>query len=240
MRILTVIPARGGTKRLPGKNIRYLGGRPLIAWSIDAAVESKCAGTIIVSTDDPAIAAVSVECGAEVPWLRPRELATDSASSIDVALHALHWCESERHPVDGILLLQPTSPFRSKEAIRTAVSRFSLERPEAVVSVSPLGVPVSWCHRVLDGKLMPVATEADSSIESLPLWALNGSIYLIRPSVLKKSGTFVPVGAIALEMNGDREGIDIDDEDDWRRAEALLEVDKSSIPESGVQHARRS
>lgn len=91
MRILALIAARGGSKRLPGKNIRVLGGKPLIVWSIDAARGIPEICDILVSTDDPAIAAVCSEAGAYVPWLRPEGLATDTASSVDVALHALDW-----------------------------------------------------------------------------------------------------------------------------------------------------
>ena len=113
MKILALIPARGSSKRLPGKNTKLLGGLPLIVWTIRAAKESGCCTQVMVSTDDPEIAAVARDFGAEVPWLRPPELATDTASSVDVALHAIANCGAGSHTIDGLLLLQPTSPFRS-------------------------------------------------------------------------------------------------------------------------------
>ena len=115
MRILTVIAARGGSKRLPGKHIRVLGEKPLIIWSIDVAKDIPEICDILVSTDDTAIASVCTEAGILVPWLRPVELATDTANLVDVVLHALGWYETEKGAVDGILLLQPTSPFRTKK-----------------------------------------------------------------------------------------------------------------------------
>ena len=101
MRILALVTARAGSKRLPGKNIRPLGGKPLIVWSIDIAKNIREICDILVSTDCPDIAAVSQKAGAYVPWLRPAELATDTASSVDVAIHALDWYEAEKGAVDG-------------------------------------------------------------------------------------------------------------------------------------------
>ncbi len=124
MRILAVIPARGGSKRLPRKNIRPLGGIPLIFWSINAAKGISEICDILVSTDDPEIAEVTKNTGALVPWLRPRELATDTAQSVDVCLHALEWYEKEKGKVDGLMLLQPTSPFRTRGSILRGIELF--------------------------------------------------------------------------------------------------------------------
>ena len=114
MKILALIPARGGSKRLPRKNVLPLGGKPLIVWSIDVAKDIPEICDILVSTDDSEIAEISKKAGALVPWLRPADLATDDSSSIDVVLHALNWYEREKQTIHGILLLQPTSPFRSQ------------------------------------------------------------------------------------------------------------------------------
>ena len=124
MKILALILARGGSKRLPGKNIRILGGKPLIVWSLDVAQDIAEICTTLVSTDDLEIAKVCKEAGALVPWLRPAELSTDTAGSVDAALHALDWYEKEYGMVDGILLLQPTSPFRTKETVRKGIELF--------------------------------------------------------------------------------------------------------------------
>ena len=124
MKILALVTARKGSKRLHNKNIRLLGNKPLIVWTINSAKNIPEICDILVSTDDQAVMSISKDIGAYVPWLRPVDLATDTASSVDVALHALNWYESERGAVDGILLLQPTSPFRSKETIQRGIELF--------------------------------------------------------------------------------------------------------------------
>ena len=121
MKILYIIPARGGSKGLPGKNIRVLNGKPLIAHSIAAAQNSHHHGTILVSTDDEKIAAISKEYGAEVPFLRPAQLASDTASSIDVLFHALVFYSAQNITFDSIVLLQPTSPLRTSKDIDAAI-----------------------------------------------------------------------------------------------------------------------
>ena len=120
LRLLAIVPARGGSKRLPRKNVLLLGGKPLIAWTIDAARDSGCFVDVLVSTDDAEIADRARAHGALVPWLRPPEFATDTARSIDVVLHALDWYERERGAVAGMMLLQPTSPFRTAGKIGRA------------------------------------------------------------------------------------------------------------------------
>ena len=117
MNLLAIIPARGGSKRLPRKNIRPLGGKPLIEWSIDICSGNKSICDILVSTDDVEIQEIAKNSGALVPWLRPNHLSTDETSSIEVALHALDWYEDKNGSVDGVILLQPTSPFRNKDTI---------------------------------------------------------------------------------------------------------------------------
>ena len=126
MKILALVLARGGSKRLPRKNSLPLGGKPLIQWSIDAAKGVEHIIDVMVSTDDKDIANISREGGALVPWLRPAHLATDESSSAESALHAVDWYESEKGPIDGLLLLQPTSPFRSKAMIKKGIE-FSQE-----------------------------------------------------------------------------------------------------------------
>ncbi|HIF59709.1 MAG TPA: acylneuraminate cytidylyltransferase family protein, partial [Rhodospirillales bacterium] len=125
MRILALITARGGSKRIPGKNIRPLGGKPLIVWSINVAKDIAGIVDILVSTDDKNILEIAKSAGALVPWSRPPELATDTASSVDVCLHALAWYEKEIGRIDGLMLLQPTSPFRSRKSVLRGIELFS-------------------------------------------------------------------------------------------------------------------
>lgn len=226
MRILALITARGGSKRLPGKNIRVLGDKPLIVWSIDVARDIPEICDILVSTDDTAIASVCSDAGALVPWLRPAELATDTASSVDVVLHALDWYEAEKGTVDGVLLLQPTSPFRSVDTIQRAVSMFVEHKGmHPVVSVSPASDHPCWCFRSADKELDPFLGWDNISKRSQdlePAWVLNGAIYLIGPSMLRKKHGFLFPGTLPITMLDPVEAIDIDTPHDWIRAEESI------------------
>lgn len=228
MKILALIPARGGSKRLPGKNIRLLGGRPLIGWTIAAAQDSGVCSYIIVSTDDEGIAQVARTQGADVPGLRPAELASDTTGSVEVALHALEHHEQEHGPIDGLLLLQPTSPFRTADTIRTAVQKFigtAGEHP--VVSVSPAASHPAWCFRTTEHGMEPfLGWEALSkrSQDLEPALVLNGAIYLIAPDRLRKESSFLTKDTQPLIMKNDLEEIDIDTLADWEKAEAALSL----------------
>lgn len=224
MRILTLIPARGGSKRLPGKNIRLLGGKPLIAWSIDIAKESKEICDILVSTDDPEIKVISTEAGAYVPWLRPAELATDTASSVDVALHALDWYENENGIVDGLLLLQPTSPFRSAATVQRGIELFRLNGRKPVLGVSPTHEHPMWALKMAGDYLVPFMQEHGFRTRSQdlpPAYVVNGSFYLISPSDLRTYLSFVSENIMALLIESAQEAVDIDTEWDWKMAEYI-------------------
>jgi N-acylneuraminate cytidylyltransferase len=222
MNILALVPARGGSKRLPGKNIRPLAGKPLLEWTLDAAMGLESVCDVLLSTDDPDIAAAGRKRGALVPWLRPSALATDTASSLDVALHALDWYEKEKGPVDGLLLLQPTSPFRSRNTLVQGIRLFATKGHEAVVGVSPAHPHPYWCFRVVDQRLVPLMVEADLELRSQdlpPAYAVNGAFYLVSPTTLRQSRSFTPPGALPLVMASRREMLDIDDGEDWALAE---------------------
>lgn len=223
MKILTLIPARGQSKRVPGKNKRALGGKPLICWSIHCAQEVEEVCEVLVSTDDPEIAAIAASAGASVPWMRPDELATDTATSVDVALHALNWYEREHGDVDGLLLLQPTSPFRSRETIRRGLEVFRQSNCRPVVAVSPAHPHPMWCVRIEDGQLVPFMTPNGFTLRSQelpPVFAINGVLYLIAPNDLRQARSFFVEGAAPIVIDSEREAFDIDTEHDWRCAEA--------------------
>ncbi len=232
MRILALIPARRGSKRLPGKNSRVLGTRPLVAWSIAAAKGVSGVCDILVSTDDATIAAIARDAGALVPWIRPPELATDEASSVDVCLHALDWYEREHGRVDGLLLLQPTSPFRSREAVTRGLALFASNPHRSVLGVSAAKSHPMWCFTLEQGRLRPFVESADFRLRSQdlpPAYALNGAFYLVTPDDLRTQRSFHADDAQALLMNRPEEGIDIDTELDWKLAESfLLSQDPSS------------
>lgn len=224
MNILALIPARGGSKRLPGKNIRPLGGKPMIAWTIKCAQESGVCDDIVVSTDDQQIAEVAKKYGALVPWIRPIELATDTASSLDVAIHALNAWESSVGQVDALLLLQPTSPFRNPETIRKAVEIFRRRGGAPVVSVSSVVNHPAWCFRIINDTLEPFIKGqlASRSQDLEPAWALNGVIYIITPDQLRAEKTFFPNNVIPLIINDDKESMDVDSLHDFSLCELML------------------
>lgn len=213
---------------MPRKNIKPLGGLPLIAWTIKAALESGVCTAVQVSTDDPAIAEVALTHGASVPALRPLELSTDTASSIDVAIHALNAYEAIHGKVDGLLLLQPTSPFRKPSSICRAVALFTANKGQnAVVSFCPASNHPAWCFREISEGVEPFLgwdAMGKRSQELEQAWMLNGSIYLISPDQLRTNKTFFNRKMIPLLMTSKKDSLDIDDEMDWLMAEFFLKI----------------
>ena len=227
MRILALIAARGGSKRVPGKNSRLLGGKPLIVWSIDAARSVPEICDILVSTDDAGIADIARRAGACVPWLRPAELSTDTASSVEVSLHALDWYEAAHGRVDGLLLLQPTSPFRSRGTVMRGVAQYRDNARRSVIGVSPAASHPLWCYRLEGTGLRPfVPGDAARSQDLPPAYVLNGALYLISPEELRLRRSFCNDDTMPLIIREPMEGIDIDTEWDWRVAEALLALER--------------
>ena len=231
MKILALIPARSGSKRLPGKNIRKLNGKPLIEWTIQIAKLVNEITEIIVSTDDVEIAQIARDAGATVPWLRPQSLSNDKASSAEVALHALNYYEGEFGKVDGLMLLQPTSPFRSRETITHGIREFSRRNKQRVISVSPANVSpakfdISSCFKIIDNQLQPI-TQLDSAslLESqFNIYVPNGCFYLISPDDLRRDRSFYGGDIVPLIIDKAWEAIDIDTEADWKLAELYLDL----------------
>jgi len=222
MRILALIPARGGSKRVPKKNIRELGGKPLINWSIEAAQGLPEFVDILVSTDSTDIAEIAGRARALVPWLRPPELATDTATSVNVALHALNWYEAEHGKVDGLMLLQPTSPFRSAETIQRAAALFQSCGCRPVVSVNLASSHPAWCFRVKDEIMIPFLGREElerRSQDLSPVYALNGAIYVVSPATLREKKKLITENACPLVMHDPAESLDIDTDWDWLLAE---------------------
>ena len=224
LRILAVITARGGSKRVPGKNMRLLGGRPMIEWSIDVAKNNEDISDVLVSTDDDAIADVARRADALVPWLRPTELATDRATSVDVCLHALDWYEAARGKVDGLMLLQPTSPFRSRETVRRGIDLFRHHGRRSVIGVSTALSHPLWCVQVNGNSIRPFIQTGEvpqRSQDLPPAYVKNGAFYLIEPDELRKRRSFCTETTVPLMIEEPAECIDIDTEWDWKIAQAL-------------------
>lgn len=226
MRVLGVVPARGGSKGVPRKNIRDLGGRPLIVHTIDAARASRI-DRVVLSTDDEEIAAVAVEAGAEVPFRRPADLASDTASSLHVVQHALLACEAEEAArYDAVMMLQPTAPFRLAADIDLAIERLELTGADSVISVVDVGGhhPARMKFVDRDGRLVdpPFAEgrENQNRQELEPMVIRNGAIYLTRRDVLV-GGSFKGADCRGLVIPATR-SVNIDTELDLRWAAWLL------------------
>lgn len=213
-RVLGVIPARGGSKGLVGKNIRLANGRPLLAWTIEAARASKCLDRVVLSSDDEAIMSVARSLGCDVPFRRPDELATDTASSIDVVLHALDVVPG----YDTVVLLQPTSPLRTAADIDAACELYARPPGVSCVSVSPAEQSPYLMYRVADDlsmqPLLPLPSTATRRQDLPDAFALNGAIYIADVSFLRVARTFLTTQAVAYVMPRER-SIDIDTASDF-------------------------
>ena len=221
MRILALIPARAGSKRLPGKNLLKVGGKSLIARAIDVAGQIPEICDILVSTDGDDIADAARSAGALVPWLRPSELSFDDAPSMGFVLHALNWYESEKGPIDGLLLLQPTSPFRTKETIQAGIDLFRSGSGKSVISVSPCHFQTTWLFNIEDGLLQhlnPNEIVGSQNEESKEIHIVNGAFYLASPEQLRLQNSFLTEPTIPLVIDSKRESLDIDTEFDYKMA----------------------
>lgn len=233
MRVLAIIPARGGSKGVPSKNSKLLGGKPLIAYSIEQAIASNSFAKIIVSTDDETIAKIAIDFGAEVPFIRPNELANDVASSIAVVQHTVDFLASKNEFFDAICLLQPTSPFREKGFIANAIAKFSSINSDALVSV--LSVPHEynphWVFKADINGMLQIATGEKEIIkrrQELPkAFFRDGAIYLTKTVFIKK-GTFYGEKLAYIESNP-KLYVNIDTMEDWMQAEQKLSTILSLI-----------
>ena len=222
MTLLALIPARGGSKGIPKKNIRSFCGKPLIYWTIQAALQSKYIDRVVVSTDDPEIAQISKECGADVPFLRPRELANDTAPGIAPVLHALDKMEE----VEDVLLLQPTSPLRMSIDIEGIIEYRNKNGARSAVSIA-----LSQKHPALmyylenSMRLKGVVQETVLSCRQdyRPVYVLNGALYLARRDFIQNEQTLLSDDTLGYEMPVER-SVDIDTIHDWDYAEFLMNL----------------
>lgn len=220
--ILALIPARGGSKGLPGKNIKPLSGKPMIAWSIEQAKKSRYVDRTIVSTEDGVISEISGKYGAEIPFLRPARLATDKAKSIDVILHAIGWMREKKNIHDILMLLQPTSPLRLAEDIDKAIELLFTKDAEAIVSVCKAEHPPQWMNTLPKNRCMKNFIRPEflnRARQQIPdSYRLNGAIYLGYTEYIEKQNGFLGDGTFAYVMPRER-SIDIDDEADFALAQ---------------------
>jgi CMP-N,N'-diacetyllegionaminic acid synthase len=224
--VLGLIPARGGSKTIPRKNLTLVGNKLLMAWTVEAARESGVLDRVILSTEDSEVAHVGKRLGAEVPFLRPPELAGDTSSSIDVNLHAVQWLEEkEGYRPDFVLFLQPTSPLRNARDIQRSVELAVARRANSVVSVCPVHQHPCWM-KTLDDKermfdLYPQSSIPTRRQDLSEVFALNGAIYLSKRDWLLATRTFVGEGTYAYVMPPER-SLDVDTPWDLHLADLIL------------------
>jgi len=226
MRVLGIVTARGGSKGVPGKNIRPLGGKPLIAWTAEAALASRRLARTILSTDDPAIAEAGRACGLDVPFVRPPELATDSTPTLPVLQHAIAQLGATGDRYDAICLLQPTNPFRERTLIDTCIDRLAATGADCVITV--LRVPAEhnphWVYFATATGELHLATGEGEPIARRqllpPAFHREGSVYVTRRDVIV-AGSLYGTRVVGHEIAA-ADHVNIDTFDDWARAEALL------------------
>lgn len=226
LKVLALITARGGSKRLPGKNLRPLGGKPLIAWSVEAALGSAYIDRIVTSTDCPEIAAAARAAGSDVPFLRPPELSGDHASSADAGLHALRFLADEAYDIQ--VLLQPTSPLRTAADIDACIAALVNKNATSAMTVcEPEKNPTVMFWREGD-RLIPVTGTSLYDLRNArsqdfrPAWEINGAVYVNRVPWFLDRQSYYDDDTLPVEMPRERSA-NIDVELDFRIAEMLFE-----------------
>lgn len=224
---LYIIPARGGSKGIPGKNIKPLGGKPLIAYAIEAARDAGAPDSrIIVSTDDGRIAAVARDCGLATDYMRPAALGGDTVGSREVILDVMDWADRRGIDYEAVVLLQPTSPFRTADDISGAVALYDGSLDMVVSVTEAASNPYYNCFET-DGDGYLHVSKGDGLItrrqDAPKAWEYNGAVYVINPRSIRE----MPLGAfkrrVPFVMPRSR-SIDLDTPTDWLVAEALLEA----------------
>jgi N-acylneuraminate cytidylyltransferase/CMP-N,N'-diacetyllegionaminic acid synthase len=231
--LIAIIPARGGSKGLPGKNIKLLNGKPLISYTIEEALSSKFIKRVIVSTDDPKIAEVAMSFGAEVPFMRPAELASDNSKAIDTYIYTVEKLMIDTgKPINDFVVLLPTAPLRTSGDIDKAIEIYISKNAETVISVVEAVHPPTWYKKITDeGKLMDLFENVDNSLnrqESKKTYLPNGSIYIFDYKSLKKNNSYYNELTFPYVMDWEK-SIDIDTIIDFKLAEILIKEANFSV-----------
>lgn len=221
---LAIIPVRAGSKGLPNKNILPLAGKPLMHWTIEAAIASGVFSEVFVSTDSQLYAEIAEQAGVSVPRLRPEHLATDQASTIDVVFDVLNYFSTRGKEFDEVAVLQATSPLRTAQDIQHAVSLMAERQALSLISVAPAEHPPCWTQLLAEDLSMSFFAEAvrDQPRQALgKFYRLNGAIYLAKVDFLIQQRTFLTPKTIAFIMSTEH-SVDIDSALDFHFAESIF------------------
>jgi CMP-N,N'-diacetyllegionaminic acid synthase len=227
--ILAVIPARGGSRGLPRKNLRRVGGKPMIAHTIEAALASRHVDQVVVSTDDAEIAQVATRYGASVPFVRPAHLARDDTATAPVVEHAVRHVEAAGGQVDVVVTLQPTSPFRDASAIDQAIELRERAAAESAVSVAAVGLPASIVGGLIDDRFRPLPLPPGTDLRrqaAPPSVHLTGAVYVTTRRLLA-AGRLFDEQPVALVTSG-AAALDVDDLADLQRARRMARSMRTS------------
>jgi pseudaminic acid cytidylyltransferase len=225
---LAVIPARGGSKRIPRKNIKLLQGKPMIAYTIEAALQSNVFERVVVSTDDTEIAEISKQHGAEIPFVREASLADDHTPASLVTLDTLERLDTDGSKYKYVSQIMPNCPLRNADDIKKSLEQFQKTNADTQLSVNRFGwLNPWWAFKMQESKLEPLFPEAfkTRSQDLATLYALTGAVWWAKTGVLKRKKTFHTETRTGFELSW-QHALDIDDEDDWKMAEVLLELEK--------------
>ena len=232
MKVLGIITARGGSKGIPGKNLKMLAGKPLLAYTIETARQSRALDRVILSTEDEAIAVAARDLGCDVPFMRPMDLAQDETPHLPVIQHAARWMQERvNYAPDAVMILQPTSPLRTADDIAAAVQLLDTSGADSVLSVNEVPVhahPMRTLRLDADGHAAlfvsgePVRKRINRRQDLPPAWVMNGCIYACRTRVLFDAEPSLYGNRVAAyRMPVDR-SLSIDDLEDWHAAERAL------------------
>ncbi|MFV9484371.1 cytidylyltransferase domain-containing protein [Christiangramia sp. ASW11-125] len=228
MRILGIIPARGGSKGIPGKNIKLLGGKPLLVYTIDSVKASELLTKCILSSDSEEIINSGKKFGVEAPFIRPAEFAKDATASIDVIKHALEFFAASNEHFDAVCLLQPTTPFRITGLIDDAIRKFEAGNFDSLLSVRevPHEFNPHWVFEEKNGRLQIATGEKNiiSRRQELPkAFHRDGAVYLTKTEVILQENSLYG-NRIGYIENSDADYVNLDTEADWVKAEKILKT----------------
>jgi CMP-N,N'-diacetyllegionaminic acid synthase len=228
MKILGLIPARGGSKGIPNKNRKELGGKPLMQYTIEAALGAKMLSRVIFSSEDKTLIKLAEELGVEIPFIRPEQLSQDTSGSIEVVQHALHFFKELGKEFDAVCLLQVTTPFRSSQFIDNAISTFIKNGSDSLISVQkvPHHYNPHWVFEADKGTLKIATGESEiiKRRQDLPdTYIRDGAVYITKTEVLQKQNSFFGKTISYIESDPTKH-VNIDTMEDWIKAEQLLKI----------------